>query len=159
MKPIANKTMKITICGSAKFIERMKEVRGELESLGHEVKLPPLEIENEAGEMIPVTEYYALRHAEADAEPADDSWIWKRKGEEIHKHFAKIEWADVVLVVNEEKNEIPGYIGANTLIEMGLAFHLGKKIYLIRQIPDISYKEEILAMVPDVLHGDPSLIC
>lgn len=36
--------------------------------------------------------------------------------------------------------------------EMGLAFHLGKPIYLYNPIPEISYKEEILGMKPVVMN-------
>ncbi len=58
------------------------------------------------------------------------------------------------MVCNYPKNDIDGYIGANTLIEMGLAFYLEKPIYLLNPIPEISYKEEILGMKPIVLNGD-----
>jgi hypothetical protein len=60
----------------------------------------------------------------------------------------------VVLILNYSKKEIANYIGANTLIEMGLAFYLHKKIFLLNPIPEISYKEEILAMKPIVINGD-----
>jgi hypothetical protein len=61
-------------------------------------------------------------------------------------------------VLNHEKNGIVGYIGGNTLIEMGVAFYLGKKIYLYDPIPEMSYTEEILGMKPTVIDGDLSRI-
>ncbi len=142
--------MKITLCGSIAFIDEMDTVRKALELMGHEVKMPPLEVADETGAMIPVKKYYALRKSITD----DASWIWKRKAEAMRWHFDKIVWSDVILVLNEGKNGIPGYIGANTLLEMGLAFHLKKPIYLLMPIPEISYKEEILGMLPIVIDGD-----
>lgn len=140
---------KITICGSIAFYEHMTQMREKLEQHGHQVKLPPAEIEDENGSKIPVTDYYALRKAE---KPAD--WLWERKQEAMHAHFQKVAWSDAILVLNHDKNNIPGYIGANTLLEMGIAMHLRKKIYLLNPIPDISYKEEILGMHPQVIDGD-----
>lgn len=142
--------MKITLCGSIAFIDEMDAARKELESMGHEVKLPPLEVADGEGKMIPVKEYYALRKAAAD----DHDWIWKRKAEAMRGHFDKVVWADVILVCNHDKNGVTSYVGANTLLEMGLAFHLEKPIYLLNSIPEVSYKEEILGMWPIVIDGD-----
>lgn len=142
--------MKITICGSIAFHDEMLEVKEKLEALGYEVKLPPAEISDDSGKMISVKEYYAMRQTAAD----DDAWVWDRKEEAIKRHFDKVAWSDVILVLNHDKNDIVGYIGANTLMEMGLALHLGKKIYLLNPIPDISYKEEILGMKPEVIYGE-----
>ena len=76
----------------------------------------------------------------------------------MRTHFKKVEWSDVVLILNYDKNNIINYIGANTLLEMGLAFHINKPIYLLNPIPEISYKEEILGMKPMVLNGDLSTL-
>jgi hypothetical protein len=76
------------------------------------------------------------------------------KKDAILLHFKKIEWCNAILVLNYSKNDIEGYIGANTLIEMGLALYLKKLIYLLNPVPDISYKEEILGMQPIVLNGN-----
>jgi hypothetical protein len=37
---------------------------------------------------------------------------------------------------------------------MGVAFYLNKPIYLLNPVPEISYKEEILAMFPMVVNDD-----
>jgi len=146
--------MKITLCGSIAFYDEMFQIKQKLEELGHEIKLPPVEIKDETGKMISVKEYYAKRKSETD----DNSWIWERKKEAIRAHFGKIEWGDAILVLNHDKNNIPNYIGANTLLEMGLAFHLNKKIFLLKSIPEISYKEEILGIGPEVIDEDLSKI-
>ena len=142
--------MKITICGSIAFYDEMLKAKKELEARGHEIKLPPVEVKDQNGNMIPVKKYYELRKAAKDT----DSWIWERKEEAMKNHFDKVEWSDAILVLNHDKNNIPGYVGPNTLMEMGVAMWLKKKIYLLNEIPEISYKEEILGMRPILLNGD-----
>ncbi len=145
--------MKITLCGSIAFIDEMDAVRKELEAMGHAVKMPPLEIMGDDGRMMPVKEYYAIRKSAALATPDNADWVWKKKAEAMRNHFDKVAWSDALLVCNYDKNGVTGYIGANTLLEMGLAFHLGKPIYLWNPIPEVAYKEEILGMWPVVING------
>ena len=128
----------------------MIEVTKKLEALGHEVELPMNEIADKDGNMISITEYYERRKSES----SDTSWIWDRKEQAIRAHFEKIEWADAILVLNYDKRGLANYVGGNTLIEMGLAFHLRKTIYLLNPIPEIGYKEELLAMKPVLINGD-----
>ena len=132
------------------FYDEMLEVREKLEMLGHQVKLPLFEVKDENGNMIPVKEYYTLRKTEKD----DTSWIWDMKEFAMKLHFQKVEWSDAILVLNYTKNNILNYVGANTLLEMGLAFHLNKKLFLLNAIPEISYNEEILGMKPIVIKQD-----
>ena len=146
--------MKITICGSIAFKKEMTELKNQLKKLGHEVQEPPAKVYNAAGEPISVQEDYQIRKSASPQE----TWVWQRKAEAIHKHFDKIDWCDVILVANYDKNDVAGYIGANTLLEMGLAFYLKKKIYLLKPVPEISYQEEILGLQPTVIDGNLSLI-
>ena len=146
--------MRITLCGSIAFYDEMLRVKTQLEEAGYEVKLPPFEIKNDKGEMISVKKYYEMRKMET----SDTSWIWDQKARSIHEHFDKITWSDAILVTNYDKKGIVGYIGGNTLMEMGLAFHLGKKIYLLNQMPEMQYKEEIIGLRPKVIFGDLSKI-
>jgi len=58
-------------------------------------------------------------------------------------------------VLNYDKKGVKGYVGGNTLMEIGVAFFLSKPIYLLNDIPeDVSYAEEILGMMPIVINGD-----
>jgi hypothetical protein len=98
--------MKITICGSIAFYKEMEEVKLSLEQLGHQVDLPPYQVKDENGNMIPVKEYYERRKQEVN----DISRIWERKKEAMKNHFVKVERADAVLVLNYDKNNIPNYI-------------------------------------------------
>ena len=144
--------MKITICGSMVFAEEMTKAKVALEAQGHEVQMPPLLIQDDDDNTISIAEYYRRRKAEIN----EHSWIWDRKQEAMKAHFNKVEWCDAVLILNHSKDGVDGYIGGNTLLEMGLALHLDKKIFLLNAIPEISYKEEILGMKPIVLDGDLS---
>jgi hypothetical protein len=142
--------MKITICGSIAFYKEMEETKGLLEALGHEVKLPPASFTDDNGKNISASQYYQIRKTSANGE----KWVWDRKEMAMKLHFDKVAWSDAIVVLNYSKNNIAGYVGANTLMEMGLAMHLNKKIYLLNSIPEISYKEEILGMKPTVINGD-----
>lgn len=144
--------MKVTLCGSIAFYDKMLDVKSSLESLGHEVKIPPSEVPGPDGSMISVAEYYKIR------KEADDGaeWVWERKEEAIRWHFEKVEWADAVLITNYDKRGISNYVGANTLIEMGLALYLRKPIYLLNSVPVQDSSEEVRGMRPIVLNGDLS---
>ena len=142
--------MNITICGSIAFYDEMLVIRKRLEQIGHQVKLPPSEVKDGNGKMIPVKEYYFIRKGEIN----NTGWILDREEEAMRLHFQKVEWGDAVLILNYEKNNVLNYIGANTLLEMGLAFHLNKKLFLLNNIPEISYKEEIFGMKPIVINND-----
>lgn len=142
--------MKITICGSIAFYEEMQAAEEQLEALGHEALIPPDRVPDKDGNIITVAEFYKIRKAAGDKE----SWVWDVKEQAIRLHFDKIADSDAILVLNEKKNDIPGYIGANTFLEMGLACYLRKPIYVLHQIPDQGNIEEIMGMKPILLHGD-----
>lgn len=142
--------MKITICGSLAFMDEMEKTKQHLERLGHEVKMPPGLLDDGRGGQISAADRY---RAIKEARPSD-AWVWNLKEAAMRLHFDKVAWADAVVIINEEKNGIAGYVGANTLLEMGLAFYLHKPIYLIHPVPEISYRDEILGMKPIVVGQD-----
>ena len=136
------------------FYDEMLKIKKELENKSHEVQIPIYKISNENGEQMSVEDYNNLRKNNIIT---SDEYAAKKKGA-ILEHFDKIKWCDLILVVNCDKNGIRNYIGANTLMEMGLAMHLGKKIFLLNGIPEVAYKEEILGSSPAIINGDLSLI-
>ena len=142
--------MRITICGSIAFYQKMIELAKILEDLGHAVLLPPFEIADGAGNAMSVEKYYELRKGGGDKE----LWVWDAKEKAMRDHFEKVLKSDAILVLNYQKNNIDGYVGANTFLEMGLAFHNRKKIFLLNKIPNMSYSEEILAMKPILINND-----
>lgn len=149
--------MKITICGSIAFYKEMESVRDQLLKQGFDVIIP--ELSNEApkefgGDKKVYFGEYVEKNGGVDSFPANHK-IWDLKEDAINDHFKKVEWGDAILVVNPEKRGIKGYVGGNTLIEIGLAFYLKKKIYLLNSVSsELSYKVEIMGMKPIILEGD-----
>lgn len=153
--------MKITICGSIGFYPEMESVRDQLLRLGHEVKIPELALEVPekfgGGKKVYFGKYIE-ENGGIEAFPAGHE-IWSLKEGAIKDHYEKIDWAEVILVVNHKKRGIDGYIGGNTLIEIGVAFYSKKPIYILNPVSsELSYKQEILGMKPVFLNGDLSRI-
>ena len=132
--------MIITICGSMQFHAEMAKAQKELEAQGVRV-LVPIELGNE-------------KTNESFMDKDEDKILTKIEYDFIREHFRKIEKSDAILVLNYEKKGVVGYIGGNTFLEMGYAFGLGKKIYLLHPVPDMEYSVEMHAMKPVVLGGD-----
>lgn len=53
--------MKITICGSLVFSDKMQEIKKQLENAKHEVRLPFLKVNDEKGNTLSAKEYHAIR--------------------------------------------------------------------------------------------------
>lgn len=138
--------MKIAICSSMAFANKIVEVKNKLEKQGHEVILPKNTEKYLDGE-------YKKRAQEwGSVEGAD----LKIKNNLIKEHYIKIQNSDAVLIINEDKKGIKGYIGGNTFLEMGFAFVLNKKIFVLNALPEEIkfYYQELLAMRPVVLNGN-----
>lgn len=153
--------MKITLCGSIGFYKEMESARDELIKSGHEVKIPELALEVPEGYAGGKKVYFGQfieQNGGIDAFPAGHE-IWDMKEGAINDHYEKIDWCDAVLIINDEKRGIQGYVGGNTLIEIGVAIYLKKKIYILNQVSsELSYKQEIMGMKPTILYGDLSRI-
>ena len=141
--------MIITICGSIAHLDRMAECQERLQKQHHTAYIPAFSSTDHNGKPMDSKEFYRIRKSGS----MEYSWFEKEKARAMRQHFDLIAKSDAVLIVNEEKNNIVGYIGGNTLMEMGLAFYLDRKIYLLNPIPEISYKEEVIGMKPIILHG------
>ena len=153
--------MKITICGSIGFYNEMESARDELAKRGHKVRIPELALEVPqefgGGKKVYFGQYIE-QNGGIDAFPVGHE-IWNLKESAINDHYKKIDWCDAILIINHEKRGIHGYIGGNTLIEMGVAFYLKKKIYIQNPVSsELSYKQEIIGMKPEMLEGDLSKI-
>lgn len=146
--------MKITICGSIAFLDQMMDYEARLREYGHEVFIPDFVAQDSAGTPMDAKEFYRIRKSGG----MDPIWFEREKSRAIKEHFDKISISDAILVVNPEKNGIPGYIGGNTLMEMGVAFHLGKDIYILENLPEIAYREELIGMSPKILPQDLSTL-
>ena len=127
----------ITLCGSMKFYSKMLELQRFLKEFGFKVFIPT----PENGKAI-------------DYDSLSDEELANIKNGYINEHINKIKESDAILIVNFDKNGIKDYIGANAFLEMGFAYILGKKIFILNAIPDQPNKTEILGLMPIVLNGD-----
>jgi nucleoside 2-deoxyribosyltransferase len=144
--------MKIVICGSINFTPKIKEISDKLLALGHEVDIPLTSQRIINGELT-IEEFEKEKEKNGDS-VFRESAMRKIKEDVIKRYYKKIKEADSILVVNLEKKGLKDYIGGNTFLEMGFAHVLNKKIYLYNNIPESSFKDEIVAMQPVVLGGD-----
>jgi hypothetical protein len=152
--------MKITICGSMAFYAEIKAVQKTLIENGHDVLIPELNLEVSeemgGGKTINFAAYIE-NNGGIDVFTSENE-IWDLKRGAIRDHFEKIDWADAILVVNPEKRGVAGYIGGNTLIEIGVSFYLKKPLYILNSVSsELSYKQEILGMKPQFLDGNLEL--
>lgn len=135
--------MKIMICGSMTFVKEMIEAQKKLEEMGHEAET--------------ATDAQQIVDGHHDTDDLEADYNHCIENDIIKTHFKMIENSDAILVLNFDKNGIKNYIGGNTLMEIGLAYHLGKKIFLLNPPPHHSeqrYSHEILIMQPVILSGD-----
>jgi len=142
--------MKIVICGSMAFAKQMKDAKAYLKKQGHTVLLPKL-----VEKFIKIK--YLSQRAKKPNVSKDAREIARMKIEHdlIREHYEKIQGADAILVLNYTRNNVKNYIGGNSFLEMGFAYVLGKKIYVLNPLPKIPfYSEEIIAMEPIILNGD-----
>lgn len=117
--------MKIVLCGSMKFKEKIIEVGEHLKNLGYEVELPieciqglPKEVASRA-------------------------------------HFDRIQAKDTtaIIVINETKLTAKNYIGPNSFAEIAFAFYFHKKIFLLHDIYE-PYKDELKGWNVYTLNND-----
>jgi hypothetical protein len=125
----------IAVCGSMKLKERMIEIGRQLEEVRYKILYPNLTETND------YTTMFAAEQTQT-------------KHRMIVGHLEKIRSADAILVINETLKDTNGYIGANTFLEMGFAFSMNKKIFLLQDIPDQPNKVEIAGLLPTVLHAN-----
>jgi len=131
------------ICGSMHFSREMLEAKKILEAKGHEV-------------MVPDDVHDCLENPELNMD-MEHCLKW-----DIDKKcFDKVAESDAIVVLNYPKHGMKGYIGGATLMEIGLARHLDKKIFLLHEPPsekELRYIHEVKLTNPVILNGDFSRI-
>ena len=132
--------MKIAICASMVFAEKMVEVKHQLEEIGHIVYISQF-----------AEGYLGKAEKEKETLAVHD----KNEHDAIRKFWEIIKKSDAILVLNYDRRGIKNYIGGNTLMEIGFAHVLNKKIFMMNPIPDIEYyRSEIEAVSPVILEQD-----
>jgi len=137
--------MKITICGSSMFKNEMVDYKQKLQALGHEVIVHPHYEAFARGEEQELRNRIETEHA-----------ALKKENNYIKWYYNAIVESDAILVLNFDKKGITNYIGGNTLMEIAFAHVNNKKIFLLNDVPEISYRDEIHAMYDVILNGNLS---
>lgn len=133
--------MKITVCGSVKFAKQLVDIYRQLGKMGHQPMMHKEMFNIAAGTAQELVDAITRDHSEI-----------KRKYNFIKWWYNCIISGDAIVVGNFDKNGVKNYVGGNTLMEIGFAHVNNKKIFLFNSIPeDVSYKDEIKAMVDVVL--------
>ncbi|MDD4409742.1 MAG: hypothetical protein PHW52_03785 [Candidatus Pacebacteria bacterium] len=114
---------KIVICSSVSFEEEIIGWKTRLEDKGFEVIKYPIKIQGD---------------------------IRTGYGNEFSDHYLSISKADAILVLNIEKEGVPGYIGPGVFAEIAFAIGLNRslgmniEVYHINPLPeDLPYSEEL----------------
>ena len=131
--------MKITICGSMHFAKEMLETHAKITELGHDCILPSYTIESVQDPILKENFDFILKN---DCQMG---------------HYKKIAESDAILILNFSKNNIDGYIGGAVLMELAIAKYLGKKIFVLNELPNedsIRYIFEVKLCQPIILNGD-----
>lgn len=142
--------MRIAICGSLDFTYEIEKLANELRKLGFEVFIPISSEKILRGE-------FSLDEIKQEKENGKFS-IRAIKYDSIRAYWEVIKDSDGILIANYDKKGIKNYIGGNSFLEMGFAHILQKKIFLLNDIPEMIYRDEIRAMQPAILNNDLSKI-
>jgi hypothetical protein len=125
----------ISICGSMTFIEEMENLAKNLGLLGWQAYTPERSEVGFRWESLLIQETLQL------------------KKDYIDTHLNKIRHSDIVLVANYPKNNIDGYIGANSLMEASFAYALNIPVYFLFPIGEQSCQLEAQSIAAKVLNG------
>ncbi len=133
--------MKIFIAGSMSFAKELIEARKILKGLGFEADFAPDTHDCFNNPHLKLNE--DLKHCEET---------------DIIKASMNVQkTCDAILLLNYPKDGVDGYVGANCLIELGLAYYLGQKIFLLYPPPPLEkarYHIEVVHMKPIILNGN-----
>lgn len=116
---------KIVLCGSKKFIPKFLELENILKNKGYDVVVPKEFLVD----------------------------ITKKEASILHFKEIEKENVDALLIVNENKNGVDNYIGANGFAELAFGFYKERKVFLLNDIYT-PYEEELIAWEVIPLYGD-----
>lgn len=128
----------IALCSSLSFYKELFDIEKQLKEYGYTVIVPM-----SARRMLKTGNFDVASHKTWYQNEND----YKKKKLLMDDHFRKILKSDAILVINNKKNGVKGYIGGNVLMEMAVAYMNKLPIYLWNEIDNKSpFEEEIKAM-------------
>lgn len=125
------------------FIKDILKVKKKLDKLGHKASIP-------VG-----TEPHQEDKSYVDK--LEDNMKYCIDNNVMKRNFDMVANNDAILVINHKKNGIDGYLGVSVLMEMAVAHHLSKKIFLLNKTPhfrNVRWAHEVAIMRPVILEGD-----
>ena len=136
----------IVLCSSANFYQHVCEIADELEQKGFSPIIPLT-----ARKMKKTGNFKAEDYRTWHKNPAD----FYKKTALMNDHFKEVAKADAVLVINDEKHGVAGYIGTNVLMEIAVAYYLNKPIFILNNVSkDSNTYEEIKGMCAKMINGN-----
>ncbi len=135
--------MRIMVIGSMSFIKDMIKIKKDLDKLGHKASIP-------LG-----TEPHQKDSSFVDN--LEENLEFCIKNNVMKRNFDLVAQSDAVLVLNHKKNGVDGYIGVSVLMEIAIAHHLNKKIFIFNAIPhfrDKRWAHEVAIMQPIIINND-----
>ena len=136
----------IVICSSAAFYKHVNEIADQLSAKGLRV-------------IVPETAVKMKKRGNYDVAAVKTRYVNKvdfnKKARLMKNHFDEVAEADAILIVNDKKNGIAGYIGPNGLMEMAVAFYLNKPIYVLNKVGnDMPVYEEVVGVGAIIIDGN-----
>lgn len=125
------------------FLHDMLKIKKELDKLGHQASIP----------------YGTEPHFKdrTFVNNLEKNFQFCIKNNVMKKNFDLVAENDAVLVLNHKKNGVDGYIGVSALMEMAIAHHFNKKIFILNKIPhfnQVRWAHEVAIMQPVIIDGD-----
>src|SRR3989344_7809336 len=115
------KSKTITLCASASFYKGINQIKEDLIKLGFIVLIP------HTASIMQKNNDFNVAHYKTWITSGD----YNKKKKLMDGHFKKIVKGDSILVINNTKHGVKGYIGGNVLMEMAIAYFLKKKIFIL----------------------------
>lgn len=135
----------IVLCSSGSFYKHVNQIADQLEEMGYRT-------------VVPETAAKMKKHGDYDIAKVkrwiDNDRLFHLKQRLAMGHFNEVAKGDAVLIVNDDKPGKPAYIGPNATMEWGVAYFLGKPVFILNGVPkDSNFYEEVYGM-STVLDGD-----
>lgn len=135
----------IVICSSGSFYKHCNQIASQLRDMGYKAVVPA------TADKMRVSGDYDITKVK---KWMDDPAHFHLKRGLAMAHFDEIAKGDAVLIVNDDKPGQRHYIGPNATMEWGLAYYLGKPVFILNGVDkDSNFYEEVYGMAT-VLDGD-----
>ncbi len=135
---------KILICSKIDNYTQAQKVMRLLDSYDYDIVLPF------------VDEYNLLESSKSRYSDGKNTSLIKRRKDSFEIGYKFIKDSDSILVLNYDWNNILGYIGYNMYMDIGFAYILGKKIFILNDLSSnqLNIKKDFTRMNVIYLKGD-----